>query len=68
MELELREIKTGGVVWTHFYTHDEPASGKDVGAVVAALNKNVQQGMAEFRASLDQYFAEHPPAQPAPKP
>jgi len=65
MELELREIKTGAVVWTHFYTHDEPASGKDVSAVVAALNKNVQQGIAEFRASLDQYFAEHPPAQPA---
>jgi ABC-type uncharacterized transport system auxiliary subunit len=68
MELELREIKTGAVVWTHFYTHDEPASGKDVGAVVAALDKNVQQGIAEFRASLDQYFAEHPPAQPALKP
>jgi len=68
MELELREIKTGAVVWTHFYTHDEPASGKDVGAVVAALNKNVQQGIAEFRASLDQYFAEHPPVQPALKP
>ena len=68
MELELREIKTSAVVWTHFYTHDEPASGKDVGSVVAALNKNVQQGIAEFRASLDQYFAERPPAQPAPKP
>jgi ABC-type uncharacterized transport system auxiliary subunit len=68
MELELREIKTAAVVWTHFYTHDEPASGKDVSAVVAALDKNVQQGIAEFRASLDQYFAEHPPAQPAPKP
>jgi ABC-type uncharacterized transport system auxiliary subunit len=66
MELELREIKTSAVVWTHFYTHDEPASGKDVGSVVAALNKNVQQGIAEFRASLDQYFAEHPPAQPTP--
>jgi len=68
MELELREIKTSAVVWTHFYTHDQPASGKDVGAVVAALNNNVQQGMAEFRASLDQYFAEHPPAQPVLKP
>ena len=68
MELELRDIKTGAVVWTHFYRHDEPASGKDVGAVVAALDKNVQQGIAEFRASLDQYFAEHPPAQPALKP
>jgi ABC-type uncharacterized transport system auxiliary subunit len=68
MELELREIKTSAVVWTHFYTHDEPASGKDVGSVVTALNKNVQQGIAEFRASLDQYFAEHPRSQPALKP
>jgi ABC-type uncharacterized transport system auxiliary subunit len=68
MELELRDIKSGGVVWTHFYTRDEPASGRDTGSVVAALNKNVQQGIAEFRSSLDQYFAEHPPAQPAPKP
>jgi ABC-type uncharacterized transport system auxiliary subunit len=69
MELELRNIKAGTTVWTHFYTHDEPASGKDVSAIVAALDKNVQQGIGEFRASLDQYFAAHPPApaaQPAP--
>jgi len=65
MEVELRNIKTGTTVWTHFYTHDEPASGKDVSAVVAALDKNVQQGIAEFRASLDQYFEAHPPAPPA---
>ena len=65
MELELRDIKSGIVVWTHFYTHDEPAGSKDTGAVVAALNKNIQQGIAEFRSSLDQHFAEHPPA---PKP
>jgi ABC-type uncharacterized transport system auxiliary subunit len=62
MELELRDIKSGTVVWTHFYTHDEPVGSKDVSAVVSALDKNVQQGMAEFRASLDQHFAEHPPA------
>ena len=66
IELELRDVKTGTSVWTHFYTHDEPASGKDTAAVVAAMDKNVQQGIAEFRASLDQYFAAHPPAQPAP--
>jgi ABC-type uncharacterized transport system auxiliary subunit len=66
MELELRNIKAGTTVWTHFYTHDEPASGKDVSAVVAALDKNVQQGIAECRASLDQYFEAHPPAPPAP--
>jgi ABC-type uncharacterized transport system auxiliary subunit len=68
LELELRDIKSGAVVWTHFYTHDEPSGGKDIGLVVAALDKNVQQGIAEFRASLDQHFAQHPPAQPAPKP
>jgi ABC-type uncharacterized transport system auxiliary subunit len=64
MELELRNIKTGTSVWTHFYTHDEPVSEKEVGALVAALDKNVQQAVAEFRGSLDQYFAEHPPAPP----
>lgn len=68
LELELRDIKAGTVVWNHFYTHDEPASGKDVGSVVAALNKNVQQGIAEFRGSLDQHFVDHPPAQSSPKP
>jgi ABC-type uncharacterized transport system auxiliary subunit len=64
MELELRNIKTGSIVWTHFYSHDEPASGKDVSALVAALDKNVQQGVAECRASLDEYFAAHPPETP----
>jgi ABC-type uncharacterized transport system auxiliary subunit len=64
MELELRNIKTGNTLWTHFYSHDEPAEGKDVGALVAALDKNVQQGIAECRASLDEYFASHPPAPP----
>lgn len=66
MELELRNIKTATTVWTHFYSHDEPTTGKDVDAIVAALDKNVQQGIAECRASLDEYFAAHPPAQPAP--
>ena len=59
-ELEMRDLKTGSTVWTHYYTHDEPVSGKDVPAVVAALNKNVQQGVKEVVASLDQYFTAHP--------
>jgi cholesterol transport system auxiliary component len=63
LELELRDLKAGTVVWTHFYTHDEPVGGKDTSAVVASLDKNIQQAVAEFRSSLDQYFAEHPPAQ-----
>jgi len=59
-DLEMRDFKTGATVWTHYYTHDELVSGKDVPAVVAALDKNVQQGVKEVAASLDQYFALHP--------
>ena len=59
-DLEMRDVKTGATVWTHYYTHDEPVSGKDVPAVVAALDQNVQRGVKDVAASLDQYFAAHP--------
>jgi len=68
LELELRDTKTGETVWTHLYNHDEPVSGKDVSAVVAALNRNVQRATSEFTASLAQYFSAHPPAAPSPAP
>jgi ABC-type uncharacterized transport system auxiliary subunit len=62
LELELRDTKTGNTVWTRLYNHDEPVSGKDVSAVVAALDRNVQRAANEFTASLAQYFSAHPPA------
>lgn len=62
LELELRDLKSGTPVWSHFYSHDEPAASKDIGAVVAALDHNIQQGIAECRASLEQYFAARPSA------
>ncbi len=64
LDLDLRDTKTGATVWTHIYNHDEPVSGKDVSAVVAALNRNVQRATNEFSASLSQYFSAHPPALP----
>ena len=60
LELEMRDANNGATVWTHYYTHDEPASGKDVPAIVAALDKNVQQCVKEVVGSLDQYFVSHP--------
>jgi ABC-type uncharacterized transport system auxiliary subunit len=60
LELEMRDLNNGATVWTHYYTHDEPVSGKDVSAVVAALDRNVQRAVAEVVAGLDQYFASHP--------
>ncbi|MDP9337517.1 MAG: LPS assembly lipoprotein LptE [Acidobacteriota bacterium] len=56
-EWELRDTKTGVVVWSHHYGHDEPVSGKDVPAMVAALDKNTQRAVGEVKAGLEQYFA-----------
>jgi len=59
-ELEMRDLKSGSTVWNHYYSHDEPVTGKDVPAVVAALDRNVQMALKEVLASLDRHFAEHP--------
>ncbi len=53
LELELREIKTGAIVWTHSYSHDEPVNGKDVSAVVAALDRNAQALRQRRRNQLE---------------
>ncbi len=66
VEYELRDTKTGTTVWSHYYAHDEPVSGKDVGAIVAALDRNVQNIMGEVKAGLEQYFSAHPIAAPTP--
>jgi ABC-type uncharacterized transport system auxiliary subunit len=68
LELELRDTKTGATVWTHLYNYDEPVKGKDVSAVVAALNRNVHRATSEFTTSVAQYFSAHPPAAAAPSP
>ena len=56
-ELELYDQKTGTTSWTHFYSHEEPVSGKSVPDVVQALNRNVQRGLTEATDSLDRFFA-----------
>jgi ABC-type uncharacterized transport system auxiliary subunit len=57
LELELRDVKTGAIVWTHNYSHDEPVKGKDVSSVVAALDQNAQRCVSEAETSLNEYFA-----------
>src|ERR1700730_6771336 len=58
-EFELRDSKTGSTVWTRYYSHDETVDGKEVTAVVAALNRNVLSGLSELSEGLDQYFSTH---------
>lgn len=57
LEWELHDAKTGSIVWSHHYAHDEPVSGKDVPAMVMSLDKNVQRAVGEVKTGLDQYFA-----------
>jgi ABC-type uncharacterized transport system auxiliary subunit len=62
VEYELRETKTGATVWSHYYSHDEPVSGKDVNAVAAAIDRNVQGIVTQVQAGVADYFQAHPPA------
>jgi len=64
MEIELYEQKTGTTVWSHFYSHDEPVSGKEIPVVVEALNRNVRRGLEQVAQGLDQYFARNLPKGP----
>jgi ABC-type uncharacterized transport system auxiliary subunit len=57
VEWELRDMKTASTVWTHYYTHDEPVNGKDMSAVVAALNHNVHHCVDEVKSGLVQFFS-----------
>jgi len=56
-EFELRDSKTGNVVWSRYYSHDEPVNEKDVTAVVAAIDRNVQSGLREVTGGLEQFFS-----------
>jgi len=58
-DFELRDAKTGASVWSLSYSHDEPVDRKDISAVVAALDRNVQSGLSGVLRGLDQYFSAH---------
>jgi ABC-type uncharacterized transport system auxiliary subunit len=57
IELELFQPKTGIVVWSQSYSHDEPVRQKTVAAVVEALRQNVLEGIGQLTASLDSYVS-----------
>jgi ABC-type uncharacterized transport system auxiliary subunit len=59
IQLELFDQKSGGVVWTDNYTHDEPVEKKSVTAIVEGLQKNVIEGISQLTGNLAQYFASH---------
>lgn len=60
LELELHDMKTGATLWTHDCNRDEPANGKTVLAVVAAIDQSAQSCVSDIESGLNQYFAAHP--------
>lgn len=60
MELELFDPKTGTVVWSQTYSHDDPVQNKTVNDVVEALQRNAETGLGQLVAGLGQYFSSHP--------
>ncbi len=64
LEIELYDQTSGATVWSHFYSHDEPVSGKEVPAVVAALNRNVHRAVEQAAAGIDAYFVKNPAKAP----
>jgi ABC-type uncharacterized transport system auxiliary subunit len=61
MEFELYDRKSGKILWTHFYSQSEPVQSKEIPAVVAALDTNLDRGLKEVAAGLSQYFSANPP-------
>jgi ABC-type uncharacterized transport system auxiliary subunit len=61
MEFELLDRKSGKIVWTHFYSQSEPVQSKEMSAIVAALDANLDRGLKEVAAGLNQYISANPP-------
>jgi ABC-type uncharacterized transport system auxiliary subunit len=57
MEFELYDRKSGKVVWAHSYSQSEPAKGKEMPAIVAALDADLDRGLKEVAAGINQYFS-----------
>ena len=60
MEFELYDRKSGKTLWTHFYSRSEAVQSKDIPAVVTALDTNLDRGLKEVAAGLNQYFSANP--------
>jgi ABC-type uncharacterized transport system auxiliary subunit len=58
-DVDLMDHKLGKSVWHHAYNHDEPASGKTVAEVAAAMNKNVQLSVQEIQDGILQALANY---------
>ena len=60
LDLEMREVKTGRLVWTELFTHDDPVEAKKVSDVVQSLDRNLQVILGNASSAIGTYIAAHP--------
>jgi ABC-type uncharacterized transport system auxiliary subunit len=60
LDLELREVKTGRLVWNETFTHDDPVPAKVVADVVQSLDRNLQAVLGNVASDIGTYIAAHP--------
>ncbi|HTF69410.1 MAG TPA: hypothetical protein VK638_42700, partial [Edaphobacter sp.] len=60
MDLELREVKTGSLVWNQRLTRDDPVQAKKVSDIVQSLDRNLRVVLDEAAAAIGAYVGAHP--------
>jgi len=60
LDLELRETRTGRLVWNETLTHDDPVPAKTVADVVQSLDRNLQVVLGNAASDIGTYVAAHP--------
>jgi ABC-type uncharacterized transport system auxiliary subunit len=60
LDLELREVRTGRLVWNDVLTHDDPVQAKTVPDVVQSLDRNLQVVLGDAASAIGSYVAAHP--------
>jgi len=60
LHFSLWDPKKRETVWSQDYQNDVPVSEKEVSAVAASMNQNLQQGIQQVTAALDQYLTANP--------
>jgi ABC-type uncharacterized transport system auxiliary subunit len=60
LDLELRDVKTGRLVWNQTFTHDDPVQAKTVADVVASLDRNLQVVLGNAATDIGAYVTSHP--------
>ena len=62
LDLELREVKTGHLVWNQVLTHEDPVEAKKIADVVQSLDRSLQAVLADAASAIGSYVAAHPAA------